>query len=87
MHEVFIIEGERSDYNGTTRKVIGVCSSLQRARLAISDYFHSTLEDNKETRYQSYVVISQNLNDALQRPPETILTIQPDYKNLQLTTK
>jgi hypothetical protein len=84
MHEIFIVEGERSNYNGTTRKVLGVYSSLERAHKTIQDYFISTLDNIDETRYQNYVVVEHFLNDALGRTPLNVVTLKADYKNVGL---
>ena len=84
MNEIFIVEGERSNYNGTTRKVLGVYSSLERSHKTIQEYFVSTLDSIDEARYQNYVVAEHFLNDALTRPSQTIVTFKADYKNLQL---
>jgi hypothetical protein len=84
MNEIFIVEGERSNYNGTTRKVLGVYSSLERAHKTIQDYFVSTLDNIDDTRYQNYVVAEHFLNDALARPLQPIVTFEADYKNVEL---
>jgi hypothetical protein len=84
MNEIFIVEGERSNYNGTTRKVLGVYSSLERGHKTIQDYFVSTLDNIDDTRYQNYVVAEHFLNDALARPSQPIVTFEADYKNVEL---
>ncbi len=84
MNEIFIVEGERSNYNGTTRKVLGVYSSLERAHKTIQDYFVSMLDNIDETRYQNYVVAEHFLNDALERTPLNVVTFKADYKNVEL---
>ena len=84
MNEIFIVEGERSNYNGTTRKVLGVYSSLERAHKTIQDYFVSTLDNIEAARYQNYVVAEHFLNDALGRTPLNVVTFKVDYKNVEL---
>ena len=84
MNEIFIVEGERSNYNGTTRKVLGVYSSLERAHKTIQDYFVSTLDNIDDTRYQNYVVAEHFFNDALGRTPLNVVTFKADYKNVKL---